>query len=243
MASWRFFKKNWMAFTALIVITFALGWLLIFSGVKELDLEAAKSELSGALQESFKNKLIVGLSLIPYLLEEMGNQIIKSLGWFMLLGLLLSASCCWLIRQLKVDKKAIRVSILDAIYFGSAQIVPYFLISLLLFIQFLPAIVVASFASYLRTTGVLTTNWEHLGAWFVVLSVFFLSFYWIVGSLFSLIIIHLPKTRPLEAWQSSLNLTHRRRRPIVGRLLLGLLLWVFFKPVFNLAVSDDLADR
>ena len=222
--SWRFFKKHWPAFTSLLVVAFALGWLLFLETSQAVNLEAVQADLKEPLKAGFKNELIVGLALIPYLLESFGNQVVNSLGWFLSLNLFLSAALWWLIRHLKSLKK-VKIRVVDAFYFGPAQIVPLFLLSLILFVQLLPTLVAAALAAELRTAEILQSNWEQLAAWSVIATVFFLSFYWIVGGLFSLIIVNLPGTRPLEAWQSSLALTHRRRLPVAGRLLAALALW------------------
>ena len=109
-----------------------------------------------------------------------------------------------------ISSKPIK-QIKQAIYFGPAQVVPFLLILGLILLQLLPAFVVADFGSHLRNTGVLDTNWEHLGAVAVIVFSLGLSIYWAMSGLFSLIIVSIPKTYPWQAWMAGFNLLHGRR--------------------------------
>ena len=110
----------------------------------------------------------------------------------MALNLFASLSVLWLIRNLSKQAGKGKIRVREAVYFGPAQLVPFITLGLLLLLQLLPSLIVADFGAQLRENGVLGTNLEQAAGVAVILSFLALSFYWLAGGIFSLIIISLP---------------------------------------------------
>ncbi len=225
--SFSFFRRHWTAFSLLILVFFCVAFVLFLSDGQNLDLKQVKTDLGVRYGDGLRAEISTAFSLLPELINIFSQRLTQSFGWFTVLNLFVSLSLWWLIRNLQNLKKRAKIKVRDAIYFGPAQITPFALLAVLLFVQFLPALVIADFGAQLRDNEVLKTNLEQAAAVLVILTFFFLSFYWAVGGVFSLIIVSLPGARPLDAWQTSLNLTHRRRRPVLWRLLFILLAMIF----------------
>ncbi len=225
--SLNFFRRHWPAFGRLVLVFLVIAFVLFLSDGQNLDLKQIKKELSAQHGDGFRAEVSTALSLLPELINVFSQRLTQSFGWFTGLNLFISLSAWWLIRNLQSLKRRAKIKVRDAVYFGPAQIAPFTLLVVLLVFQLLPALVVADFSAQLRDGGVLQTNLEQAAGVLIVLVFFFLSFYWVVGGVFSLIIVSLPGTRPLDAWQTSLNLTHRRRGAVLGRLLFMLLTLIF----------------
>lgn len=213
-----FLRRFWSHFAILALVFFAFAGVLFLGFSGSFELKAASAEFQSRHGDGWGGQILTILSLLPELVEALGQKLVDSFGWFVTLNLFLSLSLWWLIRNLRVRKAGVKVRVREAIYFGPAQIVPFALLAFLIFLQFLPALVLADFASSLRGSSILQTNLEQAGGLFVVLTVFALSFYWTLGGVFALIIVSLPGSKPLDAWQTSLRITHRQRRPVFRRL-------------------------
>ena len=223
LASWHFLKANWQPFSYLALVILAIGLSLLWGILP--DLEQEQDLLRTRWGTDWRAEIAIALTLLPEVIGHLIQLVTQSLGEFTILGLCGSLALWWLIRQLQSSKTPTKLQIRDAFYFGPAQLIPFGLLCSLLFLQLLPALIVSNFATELRTNEVLQTNLEQAGAVGIILIAFGLSFYWLAGGLFSLIIVSLPRTRPLQAWQTSLSLVQRRRWPIISHLLvLGVVL-------------------
>lgn len=222
-----FFRQHLWQFSLLSSIFLIIAFVLFLSG-SALDLKQAQIELRQRYGDGFQAEISVILALMPEMINVLEQRLSQAIGWFIGLNLFISLSLWWLIRRLQDLKEATKkIEVKDAIYFGPAQIIPFTLIIFTLIIQLLPALIVTDFATQLRTNEVLQGNLEQLGVVLIILSSYALSLYWVVGGIFSLIIVSLPGARPLKAWQTSWHLSHRRRRLILSRLIFLIIFSVF----------------
>ena len=218
IASWLIFKRNLFAFSLLGLVFLFIAYVLFLSASPISDLGQLQQDLQQRRGNGWSSGLSVALSLLPNLIALVGQYILDALVLFVAAHLVLSLSLWWLIRRIVDNGRQAKIKIRDALYFGSAQIVPFTLLMITLSLQLLPALIVTDFATQLRVNEILQSNWEQAAALLVVVLIYGICFYWFIGGFFSLIIGSLPGTRPFKAWQASLQLTHRRRLPVASRL-------------------------
>ena len=217
-ASWRLLRRDWLSFSLLGLIFLVVAYVLFLSASPAVDLEQLHEARRQSHEPGVFGALSAALSVLPDLIALVGQYFLDAFAAFAAAHLVLSLSLWWLVRQLHERRQDRRLKARDAFYFGPAQIVPFGLLTIVLSLQLLPALVAADFATQLRLNQTLDSNWEQAGALAVLLLIFGFCFYWLVGGFFSLIVASLPGTRPLQAWQTSLQLTHRRRLAVAGRL-------------------------
>ena len=222
-----FFRRHYKHFSLLAALFLGLAFVFFLSAESAIDLKQMQVDLRMRYGDNWSAEISNTLILLPELIDLLGWHLARSLGWFVILNLLISLTLWWLIRNLRDAKRRKAIHVRDALYFGPAQIIPFTILVVILFVQLLPALIIADFGAQLRINQVLQTNWEQLAVVLVIIAVFALSFYWIVGGAFSLIIASLPGVKPFSAWQTSLNLTHRQRWPIALRLFFLVLVSVF----------------
>ena len=218
--SYNFIVAHWFKFSLLILIFFVLSLILGLGLSQDIDLETSFDQLGNEqINTGFSYELGKLFEQFNLLIQAFSSYINDYLMWFMAVSFVISLSTLWLIRALKNNDNPKRVSVLSAIYFGPAQIIPFSLLAILSFLQILPSLIVADVGAQLRNNGVLQSNLEQFGAVIVIVSIFGFSMYWLVASLFSLIIVSLPHTSPWQAWQSGFNLVARRRNYLILHLL------------------------
>ena len=220
LESFKFGRRHSWAFAVLIAGFFAVSVALLFGIEDNGDLVNIREEFSQRYGSGLAGEASVALAMLSEAVNALVNRLTQSFGWFVVVNIFASLSVLWLIRNLYRPAKSAKVRLREAVYFGPAQLVPFVILGSLLLLQLLPSLIVADFGAQLRENGVLQTNLEQVAAVAVILSFLALSFYWLAGGVFSLIIASLPGSKPFEAWQTSLHLVHRRRLPVAGRLFL-----------------------
>lgn len=136
-----------------------------------------------------------------------------------LLVLLESLVLIWALRHILAGKK---VSIKQAYYSAGGPLVPFLLIVFVLILQLLPLT-----AGSLVFSAVVAVSSSGLaqslaGAVYIALAAW--TIYMISASIFSVYIVTLPGTQPLEALRSSTRLVRFRRWPVIRKIL--------FLPIF-----------
>ncbi len=127
----------------------------------------------------------------------------------------------WALRHLMAGKQ-IRVK--EAYYSATAPLIPFILVLVVLFIQFLPLLLGTSIVS-----AILSAVFVGGGGAAVTIFVFFFAlfagwtFYMISSSLFAIYIVTLPDMQPRQALRSAKNLVKYRRWQIMRKL--------FFLPI------------
>ena len=231
LESWVFLKTHWLIFAKWIVLVFVIGFILFWHSGLSSNLQE-KQETWREISHGWVAEIEITWRLLPELVSDFLEQLSQNLGWFIVLMLVSSLALFWLMRQLKAGVQNFKIR--DSFYFGSAQIISFCLVGLALFLQFLPSLIVLDAVNGLREGGVLLSNLEQLGALAVVVFVFGFSFYWVLGGVFSLIIVSLSGVRPLQAWQTSLDLTRRSRQALIPRVLFLIVLSLLALILLNL---------
>ena len=233
-------KYHWR-FLAHGLIFIVLYSLLVFGFSQQLDLGQLRQDLSDSLGSGLNAQLLAGLSLMSQLFSG-GIQAFTVQGsiYPLFLFVLMSLATFWLIRALRDSPK--KVKFREAYYFGPAQLVPFALSLLAVALQLLPMFIINQIASALRANQVLLTAAEQILVVSVVVLLNLLSLYLVTGSIFALAIVSLPGARPLQAIQSSFNITRFRRWLVVRYILVTLLatalaMAVVMLPVLLLATA------
>lgn len=122
----------------------------------------------------------------------------------------------WLLRNIIAGRK---VRLRDGLYNSGAPIFPTFLIALLFLFQLLPFAIAIIGYSAASTTGFLSGGIEAMLFWVVAGLLTIMSLYFIIGTLFALIIITLPGMYPSVAIKTAGDMVVGRRFRILKRLI------------------------
>lgn len=107
----------------------------------------------------------------------------------------------------------------DGLYNSGAPAIPTFLLSLVLFVQLIPAAIAIIGISAAIPTGLINQGIEAMLFWVVVLLLIVLSLYFVTSTLFALIVITLPGMYPLHALKTAHELVIGRRLRIMLRII------------------------
>lgn len=227
--SLKLIKLHKWKFLSLSLIFMALGIIISYGLHQSIDLDSKFTSLEGSnIKTGFAYEIAKVIEQLEILIQSLLSYMMVNWAWFLVLILLISLSSLHLTRNLSSIKDSKKVKVLDAIYFGPAQIIPFILILFLLFLQFLPALIVFDFASQLRNDGVLDSNLDQLGAVVVVLIVTSFCLYWVMSGIFSLIIVSLNKTKPWQAWKLGFNLLQGRRSYLLKHVIFLIVAFFLF---------------
>jgi len=155
----------------------------------------------------------------------------------MLLFVVASLALIWALRKLQALKK---ITIRDAYYQGSAQIIPVLLVSIVLLLTLIPAVIGSSIFSVVLQTasvGIEILIVSVIAGLLLLLSLLLFSIFWPAYYIASL-----PQTRPIQALKSAKAITKKRRLSIIRKfLVLGLVLGIcgllFVVPIAIIAPS------
>lgn len=210
--SWAIFKKHWRSLQMLVLIFTSALVFLFLPSAPSIDLVDSQALLARRFGESFWGLVQQSLELISQAISNFLDQAILSLGLFVVLNLIFGL-ILWRVMRYLSEGRSIKV--LEALYFGPAQFIPYLFLFVLVFLHTLPALIVSDLATSLRDSGVLTSYFEQTATFFIIAAIFVATLYYLVGGLYSLVIVSLSGVKPLEAWQASWRLVHRRRLKVI----------------------------
>ena len=235
-ASLEMFRRHWTKFVLLSGFFLAVVILLGINAGLGRELEAQQLSLQQDFGDNIQAQIDVTLFLFTEFLQDFTGHLIENIFWVLGILTVFSLSLWWLIRNLYSTQSAELIKVKQAFYFGPAQIIPFSLLCLLLSLEFLPIVILTQVATQLRDNGVLQGIWEIWATLLVLGIIAWFCFYWIIGGLFSLIIVSLPNTLPWQAWLTSFYLTHRRKKDLVRHglfILLGLFvtIWLINLPI------------
>jgi hypothetical protein len=128
----------------------------------------------------------------------------------------------WVLRRLRTLQK---IRIRDAYYDGPARIVPFTIVIILLLVTFIPAIFGSSILNIALATG--SGGFELLVVSIVGGLLLLGSAYWFAAWLPAAYIVSLPKSTPIQAIRSSVNITQKKRLWIMKNCV-GLAFWCLF---------------
>ena len=122
----------------------------------------------------------------------------------------------WLLRSLFADHKP---KLRDAVYNAGAPIVSTGMIMLIMFIQFVPAIIGGVLFSAAYSSGLLESGVISMLAGIGLVLLCILSVYWAVATFFALIIVTLPGMYPWQAIRSAGDIVVGRRLRLLLRIV------------------------
>lgn len=208
--------KHWKVFLGIIAIYGFLNLLL----VQGFHLVGGLGDVKSSLGELFSGnwgQLLSGVALFVYLMGVSGNTASSSAGAYQfLLGLLVSLALIWALRQLYAGH-ALRVR--DAFYRGTAPLIQFVLVLLVVAIQLLPLSVGFLLYGTVMSNGIATTGIEQIFWTMLLAGLSALSLYLISSSAFALYIITLPDMTPMRALRSAKELVRFRRWAVLRKLL------------------------
>ena len=222
-------KNNWIFFSILGVI-FAAGLGFLWFGFGQyLDLDINQQRLESLFGDGGLDRIQIAFEQLQYIGSGL-SDLSQNFNFYAAAFLtILSLTLISFGRRIQTEDRRQSQSpraVLDAIYFGSSQLIPYILVILFLFGQALPGLIANGIVVHLNTNGVLESNVETAVGLAGALWANLLCFYMISGSIFGLMIVSRPGSRPATSWQSSWDLTTNRRRRVslylIGAILVGL---------------------
>lgn len=107
----------------------------------------------------------------------------------------------------------------DALYSCGAPIVPMAVISIVILMQLIPVFIATIVGAAAKTTSFLSSGIEQAVFFSAILLLFSLSAFWVMGSIFAMIIVTIPGTYPLQALRIAGDMVSQRRLAILKRVL------------------------
>ncbi len=134
-----------------------------------------------------------------------------------ILAIITSLAVIWALRQVVSGNSTPRVR--DTFYQGMYPLVPFLIVLLVIFVQFLPFAIGAKIYATVITNGIAAHTFEKLiwAAVFIVLALW--SLYMVTASSFALYIVTLPDMPPLKALRSARDLVRYRRWKVMRKIL------------------------
>lgn len=107
----------------------------------------------------------------------------------------------------------------DALYSCGAPIIPMAVISIVILMQLIPVFIATIVGAAAKTTSFLSSGIEQAVFFSAILLLFSLSAFWVMGSIFAMIIVTIPGTYPLQALRIAGDMVSQRRLAILKRVL------------------------
>lgn len=217
--SCRVLLNNWKLF-AIILVIYALLYLVLVGGLSSANLEAVKSGLIAG-QASSSN---ITATLFSTLLSSGNNGNTAAGVYQTFLLLLISLVLIWAIRQ-SILGKPIRAR--DAFYEGTYPLVPFLIVLIIIGLEFIPVIFGAALYNAVASNGI-----AHGAVQVAIVALIFagliaLSLFWVSSSVIALYIATRPGTAPVQALRDARQIVRFRRIEVLRKLLfLPLVLFV-----------------
>jgi hypothetical protein len=112
-----------------------------------------------------------------------------------------------------------KISVREALYSCGAPIIPMVVVSLVILAQLVPAFIAAIISSAAQITSYAQAGVEQMIFSVVVFFLISISVYWVMGSIFAMIIVTIPGTYPLLALKIAGDMVVQRRLAILKRIL------------------------
>lgn len=225
----RRFKKPFLGLFAIFV---ALQVLLVGLGSQE-----TYTQLMSVMNESIVDATGTGVDRLTHTFLAFSTVMSAGLSGSLsegqqiasvLLGLFVWLTTVWLLRNLFAGHQ---VKLRDALYSAGAPIVAMACLVVLLLLQLLPVGVAILAYNAATSTGLIAGGGaEAMMFWMAVAGLGVLSLYWMMSTLFAMVIVTLPGTYPLYAYSMAGKIIQGRRLQILIRVLAGVVpiagLWV-----------------
>jgi len=214
-------RRNWKILGGIVLVYLVLN-IIFASGISNLNstVNDIKNNLNGDTSSSTFGSALSGFS---GLVASSGTS--SSPSGSILQSMLIVLESLVIIFTLRLLLAGRLVSVKQAYYNSTAQLVPFLLVMGVIILQLIPLAIGSSLAAVVFTSS--------SGAPIFIFSLIFAvlagwSFYLLVSSVFALYIVTLPNMQPLRALRSAKNLVRFRRWSIMRRLL--------FLPILVLAI-------
>lgn len=201
-------------FFALTVAFGLLGSEAVYSQFGQL-LEGTKPEglFEGVVGEVSRAGLLLYTSVTTGLAADTSDAQNIAAAFFSLYAWL---TVVWLLRNYVAGKK---VKLRDGLYRAGAPILSTFMLFLVLLIQMVPAAIAVIVASAGWQSGFIQEGVASMAASLGLLLVLVLSLYWIVSTIFALIVVTLPGMYPFRALSIAGDLVIGRRLRLLYRIV------------------------
>lgn len=215
-------SENKKSFLLLMVVIAVANFILVglldqdfLNSLKDIANATNGGLLSGGWGELGKASLVVlstfstgGLVRSPNEAQQMTMFLIVMFAWLAVVQL------C---RNIFSGKK--KISVREALYTCGMPIVPMSIIALVILIQAIPAFLSVIIYGSAITTKFASQGVEQMMFFAAIALLVSLSIFWIIGSVFALIIVTIPGTYPLQALKISGDMVVQRRLAILFRVL------------------------
>jgi len=136
----------------------------------------------------------------------------------MMVGIIASLAGIWIVRHREAGQK---LKIRDGYYKGMVQLIPFFLIIILLTLQLAPSYVGFAVFDTALKSGAVVTVLEYSVPLIVWIFLTGVSLYWTTATLMSIYVATIPGVLPMEAIRSGKKMVDGRRWFVFRRLLIG----------------------
>ena len=199
----------------------AIYGVLYLLFVKGISANFQLGSLRDSLESAFGGKmsaLSTGVALYGLLLGSAGTTANDSGGVYQtILLIIVSLALIWALRQ--TYSKTPKLKIRDAYYKGMFPLVPFMIVLFVIFIQFLPALIVASLYSVAQSSATLVGPLETTIAVVILLAGLSWTFYMVSSSLFAMYIVTLNNATPRASLKAAKQLVKYRRQMIIRKVL------------------------
>lgn len=233
-------RSNKKLFAAILGV-FALLYAVFVRGFAGSDLSVVKEAFTGEGVAS-SSQVATGFGLFVYLIgnASTAQSEVASLYQFAFICIG-SLALIWTFRQLQSNAKSV-VTMRRAYYLGTAPLVPYVLVIVVILAQLLPALIGTTLYQQVSSTGLAASSVEMLAWLILLLATLVLSLYMLCSSVFALYIVTLPDMTPLTALRSARELVKHRRLVVARKILfapavLAIVAAVLFMPLLVFATG------
>lgn len=214
--------KNKKTFVALVLL-FSVLTIILSSMMSQDTYQQLKDAISsvredGTLSGFYETFGLFTGVLISYVSgANTTNQSQQAIG--ALLGLFAWLTTIWLVRAISAKQKP---KMRDGLYSSGSPVLALLILALVVAIQMIPAAIALIIYSALDASGALSQTAILMAAGGAAVLIATMSAYWIVGTLFSMVIVTLPGMYPLRALKLAGDIVTGRRIRILLRLF-----WLF----------------
>ncbi len=194
-----------------IVLTFSSQQAAYMEQVSEI--RAVSSEISSGLTAKFLETGVLFVTLLSGTLtanipesQQLSLSLVYLLAWLIMV---------WFMRHFIAEKK---VNVRDGLYNATAPLISTMLIVLVAAVQLIPLAILTSILSAVASTGSVNGILILVGVLLIIVMAV-VTLYWLVGTLFGVVIVAIPGTYPIAALKSARAIVAGKRALILSRLL------------------------
>ena len=240
-SSWRILKKslgvlykNKRLFASLTAVYAVLTIALVRGLSNTTQLSATKQSLASNGEKG----LAKGFGLVGTLLgsSNAGAQATAT-TYQTILVVIMSLVVIWALRQVYEIHHAKRIPVKLAFYKSTGQLIPFVLVSIVISLQFIPAIIGGTVYATVINNSLAVTGFEHI-LWallFFILTAW--SLYMITPSVIAMYIVTLPDAQPRQSLRAAKGLVKHRRWTVLRKVLYFPLMLTLFMAVILLPVA------